>query len=192
MSIRFSLILLPYALWCWASMLLTHEMGHVLAAWLTGGRVTYVNVFPFVIPSTLVQPNPAPSVVLWGGFLPGWLVPQAVAWSVARTRLADSAQCWAGFCWLVGGVYLVAGGLERFADAAQLVREGWPLWLLAPVGVAAATLGYAACRRAWPRLLRQMESAAASWRHVAKAWLSLGLWCVFQWWLAAVLNATAL
>ena len=179
------LALLPFTLWMWLAMMLVHELGHVLAACATGGRVLYVNVHPGQLSSTLVQPNPAPSLVLWSGFLCGWLAPQGIAWSLSRpSRVGDLAWCWAGFCWFVGGIYLAAGGLERLTDTGQLVRAGWPLGLLVAIGVVAAAVGYAISRAAWGRLVRRLDNHPPSWPAVATAWALLVIWCVAQWGLA--------
>ncbi len=181
---RTTLLLIALALWCWLAMMLTHELGHVLAAWATGGRVVYVNLYPGQISSTLVSPNRAPGFVLWAGFASGWLVPQAIALASKKSPLAVPLQCWAGFCWLAGGVYLASGGLERLTDTGQLLLQGWPLWLLILTGVSAAAFGYSVCRSAWPAFLGGLSKNPPGTRTVGIAWLALLTWIVLQWVLA--------
>lgn len=183
--LRIALYLTAFAIWCWLAMMLTHELGHVLAAWATGGRLVYVNVYPGYLSSTLVSPNPAPGIVLWSGFASGWLAPQAIALVLRRQKsLAAPAACWAGFCWLANGVYLAAGGMERLTDTGQLAREGWPLWLLIAIGTTTAVLGYAICRRAWQALVRDVNDTPPSWKKVGAAYAGLAVWIALQWALA--------
>src|SRR4051812_8876543 len=66
---------------CWLAMMATHELGHVLAAWLTGGTATKVVLHPLAISRTDVWPNPEPLVVVWSGPLVGVLLP-LLLWSV--------------------------------------------------------------------------------------------------------------
>ena len=47
----------------WFLMQAVHELGHVLAAWLTGGAVQRVVLSPLEISRTDVMPNPRPLVV---------------------------------------------------------------------------------------------------------------------------------
>lgn len=167
----------PLIAWAWLAMLLTHELGHVVAVPLTGGELAYVNLFPGQIPSTLAGPNPRPAVVLWAGFLSGWLLPLLVAVAVSRWRsMAPFAWGWAGFCWLAGGVYLAFGGLERYADTAQLITLGWPGWLLVPLGLAVAAVGYWRCRRSWP----EVAQTRATGRRIVITWLAVAAWVTVQ------------
>lgn len=190
-TLRLLLLLIAFAIWCWLSMMLTHELGHVAAARFTGGTLTYVNVYPGQLSSTLVQPNPRPSIVLWCGIWSGWLLPQAIAWLLAKNkRMHAPAHFWAGFCWLTGGVYLAAGGLERLTDTGELVKAGWPLWLLVVTGCAAALFGYATCRKYAPLLIRLHSEPAPSTKATATAWLALTLWIACQWCLAEWLSTT--
>ncbi len=189
------LILLPQALWMWLAMMLVHELGHVLAAWATGGQVVYVNLYPGQLSSTLVRPNPHPSIVLWAGLLAGWIVPAAIARSVqvgpltiGKPGIRHSLNGWAAFCLLAGGVYLAIGGSEKLTDTGQLVAADWPLPWLVAIGTAVAIAGYAWSRRAWPALLRHLEDRPPTSRSITYAWLLLGLWIVGQWWLASMLD----
>ena len=161
--------------WIWLAMLLTHELGHVLAAILTGGTITSIELRPGRLPHTLVNPNPRPSVVLWSGFLVGWIGPQLTAplWKIERGLIGPVLRAGTAFCLLAGGVYLAAGGLERLTDTGQLVLHGWPLPLLIAVGVGVAALGYVRSRSAWIDLAKRLESLdaplSADWR-LAIAW----------------------
>jgi hypothetical protein len=51
----------------WLGMQAVHELGHVLGAWLTGGRVTAVVLNPLTISRTDLAENPQPLFVVWAG-----------------------------------------------------------------------------------------------------------------------------
>ena len=61
----------------WLGMMLVHEAGHVLHAWVSGGTVTKVVLGPLVISRTDVNPNPHPLFEIWGGPVWGCLVPSS-------------------------------------------------------------------------------------------------------------------
>lgn len=184
------LVLLPLAVWMWLAMMLTHEFGHVLAAWATGGTLVSVNLYPGQLSSTLVQPSPRPSVVLWSGVLSGWLVPTALAGAARQSPppIRAASACWAAFCLLAGGLYLAIGGGQRLTDTGQLKAAGWPLGLLVAVGAAVAIAGYLWSRRAWPRLFAELQARPPTARIVVAAWLLLGGWIAGQWLLADALS----
>ncbi|MEQ8846624.1 hypothetical protein [Botrimarina sp.] len=174
--------LLAIALWAWLAMMLTHELGHVLAAWATGGAIVSVELRPGWLSHTLVRPNPAPSTVLWGGFLCGWLAPLLSApwWRIERGLIGPALRAWTAFCWLAGGVYLAIGGGERLTDTGQLLLAGWPHWLLVVVGVVVAAVGFAASRRAWTAIDKRLEAEPLGWRATAGWWLWLAVWIAGQ------------
>jgi hypothetical protein len=120
-----------------------HELGHVLAAWLTGGTVQRVVLHPFTISRTDVSPNPHPLIVAWGGPLVGVGLPIVVA---ACSRLVFSAfrrylDFFAGFCLIANGVYIGVGSFDAVGDAGEMLRHGSPPWLLAMFGILSATCG---------------------------------------------------
>jgi len=117
---------------CWLGMMAVHELGHVLAAWLTGGEVTKVVLHPLAISRTEVSPNPKPLAVVWAGPLVGSLVP-LFAWAIVRTLFLPGEYLWrffAGFCLIANGVYIGAGSFEAIGDAGDMQRDGSPVWLL--------------------------------------------------------------
>src|SRR5271165_6671379 len=67
----------------WLGMQDVHELGHVVAAWLTGGRVAKVVLDPLTISRTDLAENPRPLAVVWGGPTLGVAMPLAV-WLAAR------------------------------------------------------------------------------------------------------------
>jgi len=121
----------------WLGMQAVHELGHVLAAWLTGGTVQRVVLHPFAISRTDVSPNPRPLVVAWSGPLVGAILPLAVAGlcRLASRRIRSLAQFFAGFCLIANGVYIGAGSFGRIGDAGDMLRHGSPPWTLLVFGV---------------------------------------------------------
>src|SRR5256885_1670691 len=61
----------------WLGMMAVHEAGHIAAAWLTGGKVVRVVLYPLTISRTDVDPNPNPLAVTWAGPAVGALLPLA-------------------------------------------------------------------------------------------------------------------
>lgn len=114
--------LVAACVWMWFAMMLIHELGHVAAAWATGATLTSLELRPGPIAHTLARPNPHPSVVVWGGFVVGWLAPQLTApwWALERGLVGPVLRAWAAFCLLAGGCYLAIGGGDRFTDTGLL------------------------------------------------------------------------
>src|SRR5208337_624939 len=56
---------------CWMAMMAVHELGHVVAAVATGGKVEKVVLHPLMISRTDVSPNPSPLIVVWAGPIVG-------------------------------------------------------------------------------------------------------------------------
>ncbi len=130
----------------WLGMQAIHELGHVLAAWATGGDVVRVKLHPVGISRTDVSPNPRPLVVAWGGPLLGVIGPLLLVTAskfvaIKRFDWRPYADFFAGFCLIANGAYIGLGSFERIGDAGDLLRHGSPQWLLATFGLAAITGG---------------------------------------------------
>ena len=128
----------------WLGMQAIHESGHVLGAWLTGGRVERVVLHPLTISRTDLTLNPNPLVVVWGGPVFGVAMP-LLLWAVAAAaRLPGTfvLRFLAGFCLLANGLYIAVGSFDRVGDCGEMLRHGsamWQLWLFGvltvPVGL---------------------------------------------------------
>ncbi len=129
---------------CWLGMMIVHEFGHVLHAWLSGGTVAKVVLGPLVISRTDVDPNPHPLLTAWGGPIWGCLLP-LFAWMTAllcRAGWTYLLRFFAGFCLIANGCYLGVGVFDRVGDAGDLVRHGTPGWLLVLFGIVTIIPGF--------------------------------------------------
>ena len=137
----------------WLGMQAVHEAGHVLAAWLTGGRVERVVLHPLTISRTDLSENPEPLVVAWAGPLFGVAAP-LVAWAVAgilRMPGAFVLRFFAGFCLIANGLYIGVGSLDRIGDCGDLLRHGASIWQLWLFGAITAPTGLWLWHRQGPR-----------------------------------------
>lgn len=127
----------------WLGMQAVHEAGHVVGAWLTGGRVERVVLHPLTISRTDLSHNPRPLVVVWAGPVVGVVVPVAL-WLLAAWRKVPGAfvlRFFAGFCLLANGLYIGVGSFDRIGDCGDLLRHGSPIWHLWMFGAATAPAG---------------------------------------------------
>src|SRR5262245_31469150 len=99
----------------WFGMMAVHEAGHVLGAWVTGGKVERVILHPLTISRTDVSINPNPLFVVWAGPLFGVAAPFAV-WLAAQTcRLSFwyLLRFFSGFCLVANGAYIGVGSFDH-------------------------------------------------------------------------------
>jgi hypothetical protein len=126
----------------WLGMQAVHEAGHILGAWLTGGRVARVVLHPLTISHTDLAENPAPLLVACAGPLFGVLAPVALWLMAVGCRLPGAylARFFAGFCLLANGAYLAFGSFDGVGDCGDMLRHGaarWHLWLFGAVAMPA-------------------------------------------------------
>jgi hypothetical protein len=129
----------------WLGMQAVHEAGHVLGAKVTGGRVDAVCLHPLTISHTEFSENPAPLFVVWAGPIVGVVVP-LLAWAIAamaRWSAAFLLRFFAGFCLIANGAYIAAGSLAEIGDAAVMLRNDSPNWLLWAFGIVTVPTGLA-------------------------------------------------
>ncbi len=127
----------------WLGMQAVHEGGHVLGAWLTGGRVARVVLHPLTISRTDLSHNPGPLLVVWAGPVVGVVAPLAL-WLLAAWRGMPGAfvlRFFAGFCLLANGLYIGVGSFAAVGDCGDMLRHGSPLWHLWLFGLLTAPAG---------------------------------------------------
>lgn len=128
---------------CWLGMQVVHELGHVLAACLSGETVSKIVLHPLVISRTDVSHGRHPLTVLWGGPVVGSALPLVVL-VVAKSlpcSLFYLIQFFAGFCLIANGVYLGVGSFDGVGDAGDLLRHGCPQWTLIVFGMICTPAG---------------------------------------------------
>ncbi len=86
------ILIVATGLGSWLGMQAVHELGHLLAAWLTGGRIAKVVLFPLSISRTDLAHNPHPLVVVWSGPLLGVALP-LILWGVANRGGCKTPSC---------------------------------------------------------------------------------------------------
>jgi hypothetical protein len=138
MKRRDQLILLcTFVGFSWLAMQVVHELGHVIGAVLSGGKVTQVVLLPWTFSRTDVGPNPHPLAVAWAGPVLGALLPLC-ALLVARALRAPGPylfRFFAGFCLIANGEYIGVGSFQGLADAGDMLRYGSPQWSLIAFGL---------------------------------------------------------
>ena len=129
---------------CWLAMMAIHELGHVLHAWLSGGRVASIHFGLFEFSETELSSNPHPQFVAWGGPIWGCLIPlmgYALVLKLRAVRLQRLLGFFAGFCLIVNGGYIGIGWIDGVGDAGTLLRHGASRWAMALGGLAAMAGG---------------------------------------------------
>ena len=134
-------LLILYA--CWFGMMAVHETGHVLGAWITGGKVARVELPMLGFSRTDVRINPHPLFETSAGPVFGWLAPHGVviALRLARRKPTNLLRFFAGFCAVVNGGYIGAGAFMPVGDALVMKMLGTPVWVLGLFGIVAMTAG---------------------------------------------------
>jgi hypothetical protein len=141
-----ALLILSTAALSWLLMLATHELGHVLAGWLTGAQLAAVHFPVFGISRTDFTVNPHPLLVAWGGALGGCALPAAIFSAVrcfaAKQRVFLLAW-FSGFCLIANGGYLIGGALLAGGgdDGGVILQQGGSRWHLLVFGIVAVTAG---------------------------------------------------
>ncbi len=127
----------------WLGMLVVHEFGHVLGAWITGGTVAKVVAQPWIISRTDLSHNPHPLVVVWAGPVGGVLLPLAALGLAHLLRMPGIylLRFFTGVCLIANGAYLGVGLFYAAGDASDLLRHGAAMWQLWVFGLVTAPFG---------------------------------------------------
>jgi hypothetical protein len=128
----------------WLGMQVVHESGHVLAGWLTGGRIDRVVLNPLTISRTNVSQNSSPVTVIWAGPIVGVMAP-FLLWQVAnRARLPDAfvVRFFAGFCLVANGLYIGVGSFGQVGDCGEMLRHDSAIWQLWLFGIVTVPVGF--------------------------------------------------
>jgi hypothetical protein len=128
----------------WLGMQAVHEFGHVVGAWLTGGRVAQVVLHPLTISRTDLAENPHPLLVVWAGPLLGVLLPLGLWGLAAGLRMPGAfvLRFFAGFCLVANGAYIGGGSFLGAGDCGVMLHHDSPMWLLWLFGAATVPIGF--------------------------------------------------
>ncbi|MEE2934681.1 MAG: hypothetical protein VYA84_01650 [Planctomycetota bacterium] len=176
------------AIWAWTAMALAHELGHVLAGIVGGGKLLYLELRPWHLPDSQFVGDSFPWVTVWAGPVLGSLVPLGIACFVKRP--ATWFIAW--FCLLANGLYLLLGlfigGSEL--DTNKLIRAGSSTVILAIIALSATTFGYwklrGVCRVMWrPEPTPEFGAALRKtpcWMFAGVAWAVVNALLAFARW----------
>jgi hypothetical protein len=130
-------LLVSLGLSSWLGMQLVHEAGHIIGAWVTGGRVERVVLNPLTISRTDVGENPHPLIVVWAGPVFGVATPFVTWLAATSTRFSGSylLRFFAGFCLIANGLYVGVGSFAGIGDCGEMLRNGSPAWQLWLFGI---------------------------------------------------------
>lgn len=143
----------------WVVMTTTHEVGHLIGGWISGGELQAFDLAPWRLPYSLHRPDPRPLITLWCGPIIGILLPAGIA-AILRERWGWFV---ADFCLIANGCYLATGWYsgERYLDTSQMLQSGTPPAALAVFCGITILLGYTRFRRDCIMLMRSQESTPA-------------------------------
>jgi hypothetical protein len=138
------LLIVTCVAFSWLSMMVVHELGHVLGATCTGARVDKVVLHPLAISRTDVSENRHPLIVVWAGPVLGVLLPLAGLGAFVLAKLPGQyfVRFFAGFCLVANGAYIGFGSFEQIGDAGDMLRHGSPAWWLWVFGTLTVPLGF--------------------------------------------------
>jgi hypothetical protein len=132
-------------------MTFTHEAGHIVGGWASGGKLQDAHLMPWELPHSHFDPDPHPLVTLWCGPILGVVVPLALAVAIRR------GWAWfvAHFCVISNGAYLAIAWLtgDRFLDTAKLLERGAHPITIAAYCLLTIGFGYVGFRRQCVRVL---------------------------------------
>lgn len=135
---------------CWIAMMSIHELGHVIGAVVSGGKVQCVVLHPLSISRTDVAPNPHPGVVVWSGPILGCVLP-LLLWTFffqkRQTVVATIVRFYCGFCLIANGAYIGVGSFDQVGDCKQMLQSGSPPWTLILFGLVTVPCGFAIWHR---------------------------------------------
>jgi hypothetical protein len=140
-----------FLLIAWCVMTVTHECGHLVGGWASGGTLREADVRPWSLPYSVFDPDPVPLITLWCGPLLGVIVPTLIAFAVRR----EWAWFVAYFCWIANGSYLAIAWYtaQPQLDSAKLLAKGAHPATLAVYCVVTIAVGYVGFRRSCQRML---------------------------------------
>ena len=139
-----AILIVSFLAFSWLAMQAVHELGHVVAAWLTKAEITKVALHPLIISRTDLGHNPHPSIVVWAGPIVGTVLPLLV-FLVAKGCRSPGLylfRFFAGFCLIANGLYIAFGPADGAADTGVMIQHGSPRWMMILFGIFTVPLGF--------------------------------------------------
>jgi len=129
----------------WCVMIVTHELGHIIAGWAGGAVLVHAELRPWALPHSHFAPNPNPLLTLWGGPILGVVLPVSFAFAIGKPW----AWFIADFCWVANGFYLALAWVsgESLLDTPRLLAQGAARWQIALFCISTIGPGYVRFRR---------------------------------------------
>jgi hypothetical protein len=128
---------------CWLTMQVVHELGHIFSARISGGQVEKVVLQPLTFSRTDVSSNPHPLIQIWGGPIVGITLPMAIM-AIAyffHTSYLLLFRFFAGFCCVANGAYIGFGPNSPGLDTQVMLSLGCERWQLMLFGLPMLVLG---------------------------------------------------
>lgn len=124
-------------------MMLVHEFGHVLGAWLVGVPVERFVFHPLAFSRTQTPRSANALWIVWAGPIGGVVIPLLVwlLWWMARLPGLAYARWFAAWCLVANGVYIGAGIVMAEADPGEMLRLGTPRWVMFVFGLVCCVAG---------------------------------------------------
>ena len=163
------LLIVTFLPLCWLAMQAVHELGHVTAAWATGGRVNKVVLHPLAISRTDTTGSAHRLAVVWAGPVIGVALPLAILglFKAARWKWDYLAQFFAGFCLIANGAYPAPARLW-----ASATRAIWSAWAVR--SGACGSLASSPCR--WGFSSGTFSGRASGWDKARGKWTDMRLY----------------
>ena len=124
----------------WCTMLVCHELGHLIMGYVGGAKLVDFDIVPWHLPYSFHSPDPHPLITLWGGPVLGISIPFAAffCWRNAILRFV------ADFCLLANGCYIAVATWtgDHLLDSQRLLDAGAPITSLILFSALTITVGY--------------------------------------------------
>lgn len=152
-TLRFMLLLVV----SWTVMTMTHELGHLVGGWCSGGKLQSADLLPWHLPYSVFDPDPRPLVTLWSGPILGVVIPLAVALLVRRDWMGFIES----FCMLANGMYIATAWYsgDRLLDTPRMLEYGASRFAIAVYCVVTIGVGYVWFRRSCARAFVRKDRA---------------------------------
>jgi len=136
----------------WYAMMMIHEAGHCLGAWVSGAHVDIVTIPIIGFSQTTITNNNNPLLTTWAGPVFGALAPLTLLIFLnGRTRrIKHTLLYFIGFCLIANGAYIGVGAFIRAGDCGDMLKYGSPMWTLILFGSISTTAGIITWHRMGP------------------------------------------